>query len=136
MFKIFRLGIIGGFVRHCCNFKADDIYYLIENSIYPTRKLSIGFCPICNKPVTELYFIKFDGAIEKYNYSGLNADRILNKYKDEILYSMKECNYLKFKSKPYGWKYGVNKSVKIAGRERLRQYACDFYGNKEIVKTI
>ncbi len=57
------------------------------------------------------------------------------KYKDDILYSMKQCNYQKFKSKPFGWKYGVNKSVKIRGEERVRQYACDFYGNKRINKN-
>ena len=58
------------------------------------------------------------------------------KYKDEIKYSMKECNFMKFKSKPYGWKYGENKVVKIRGEERIRQYACDFYGNKEAIKLV
>jgi hypothetical protein len=49
---------------------------------------------------------------------------------------MRECNYRKFKSKPYGWKYGVNKTAKINGKERIKQYACDFYGNKEQIKLI
>ena len=49
---------------------------------------------------------------------------------------MKEANYLKIKSKPYGWKYGVNKVVKIKGKEQVKQYACDFYGNKECIKTV
>ena len=36
----------------------------------------------------------------------------------------------------YGWKYGVNKSTKVNGKEKIKQYACDFYGNKEVIKTI
>ena len=55
--------------------------------------------------------------------------------KSQVLYSMRECNYLKFKSKPYGWRYGVNKSSKIKGKEFVRQYAKDFYGNKELIKV-
>ena len=49
---------------------------------------------------------------------------------------MRECNYLRFKSKPFGWKYGVNKLTKANGKERVKQYAYDFYGNKELIKTI
>ena len=58
------------------------------------------------------------------------------KNKDSILYSSRECNYKRFKSKPFGWKYGVNKTVIVKGKERIRQYAYDFYGNKEIIKEI
>ena len=123
-------------MRHCCEFKADDIYFLTETELYTHRKLLIGFCPICKKPVAEIYSQRFDGKIERDWVSGIKANELVMKYKDDILYSMRECNYLKFKSKPYGWKYGLNKSVKINGKERIRQYACDFYGNKEMIKQI
>ena len=56
--------------------------------------------------------------------------------KDDIEYSMRGCNYSRFKSKPFGWKYGVNKDVKINGRKGIKQYAYDFYGNKELIKTL
>ena len=123
-------------MRHCCEFKADDIYYLAETELYTYRKLSIGFCPQCGKPVAELYCQRFDGIIERVKYSGIKANELVMKYKDEIVYSMKECNYRKFKSKPYGWRYGINTSVKINGKERVKQYACDFYGNKEFIKLV
>lgn len=123
-------------MQHCCKFKADDIYYLKETNLFVTRKLSIGFCPICNKPVAEIVQIRFDGGYERDSVSGIRANEMVQKYKDDILYSFRDCNYLKFKSKPFGWKYGVNKSVKINGKEKIKQYAYDFYGNKEIVKTI
>ena len=123
-------------MRHCCTFRADDIYYLKETNLYVTRKLFIGFCPICYKPVAELVEIRFDGVVTKDYQVGIKANELAQKHCDEILYSMRECNYLRFKSKPFGWKYGINKSVKLNGKECLKQYASDFYGNKELIKTL
>lgn len=123
-------------MQHCCKFRADDIYYLAPTELYPKRKLSVGFCPKCEKPVAELEQERFDGTVEKHKYSGFKANEILLKLKDSILYSARECNYLRCKSKPFGWKYGVNKTVIIKGKEYIRQYACDFYGNKEMIKEI
>ena len=123
-------------MRHCCEFKADDIYYLKETNLCPKRKLSIGFCPICEKPVAELTEVRFDGVIERHRASGLNANELMLKHSDQILYSMRECNHLRFKSKPFGWKYGVNKTTVIKGTERIKQFAHDFYGNKEIIKIL
>lgn len=122
-------------MRHCCQFKADEIYYLKETALYVDRKLSIGFCPICKKPVAELVEISFSGAVERFRASGIKANELLMRTKNQIQYSMRECNYLKIKSKPYGWRYGVNKSVKNKGKEVTKQYAKDFYGNKELIKV-
>ena len=123
-------------MRHCCEFKADDIYYLKETNLYVTRKLSIGFCPICQKPVAELVEISFTGSVQRIRQSGFKAHELVMRLKKDVTYSLRECNYKKFKSKPYGWKYGINKSVKIKDKEKVKQYACDFYGNKEVIKTI
>lgn len=123
-------------MQHCCKFKADDIYFLADTEIYPMRKISIGFCPICGKPVAELFQIRFDDAVEKTSYSGIEANEIVIKNQDSILYSARECNYRRFKSKPFGWKYGVNKAAIVKGKECIRQYAYDFYGNKEMIKQI
>ncbi len=123
-------------MQHCCKFKADDIYFLASTELYPQRKLSIGFCPKCDKPVAELYQVRFDGVVEKHKYSGIKADEIVFKNQDSILYSARECNYRRYKSKPFGWRYGVNKAVIIKGKEYIRQFAYDFYGNSEMVKEI
>lgn len=123
-------------MRHCCQFKADDIYYLKETNLFVSRKLSIGFCPICEKPVAELVEIRFDGVIVRDYQTGIRANDLAMKLKDDIVFSLKDFNYRKFKSKPFGWKYGLNKSVKIRDGELVRQYACDFYGNKEVIKVI
>jgi len=117
---------------HCCKFKPDDVYYLKDTNLYVYRMLSIGFCPICGKPVAELFQWRFDGISERQSAVGIKANDLMRKLKDEIIYSMTQVNYRKMKGKPFGWKYGENKSNK----KGYKQYACDFYGNKELVKTI
>ena len=123
-------------MRHCSYFKANDRYFLIETDIFTFRELAVGICPICLKPIAELIQQRFDGKVLKKVFSGDKVNSLIQKLKDEILYSASECNYLKFKQKPFGWKYGVNKSVRKNSKEVLVQYAYDFYGNKELVKTI
>ena len=44
---------------------------------------------------------------------------------------------MKFVSKPFGWRYGVNKQKKSKdGSITIEQYAVDFYGNSEMIKKI
>ena len=120
-------------MRHCSQFKADDIYYLTENEIYTNRILSIGFCPVCKRPVAELIEYNFAGGMNKITVSGIHAQNLMVQLKSDIVYSVRELNFKKLKSKPYGWKFGVNKESKNG---KISQYACDFYGNKELVKKI
>lgn len=122
-------------MRHCCEFNPADIYYLRDNDLYSNRKLAIGFCPNCDKPVCELIEWRFDGVFNRVSCSGLKANDLMLKCKDDIIYSLRECNYAKFKSKPFGWVYGINKQYKNKNQEVVKQYACDFYGNKELIKT-
>ena len=122
-------------MRHCCQFRPDDIYYLQDNDNYSSRKLSIGFCPICGKPVAELIQWRFDGKFDRDCFSGIKANDLMIKHKNEIVYSMKEFNYSRFKSRPFGWKYGINKNVKSGRKDLVKQYAADFYGNKELIKS-
>lgn len=122
-------------MRHCCQFRPDDIYYLQDNDNYSSRKLSIGFCPICGKPVAELIQWRFDGKLDRDSYAGIKANDLMIKHKNEIVYSMKEFNCSRFKSRPFGWKYGINKNVKSGRKDLVKQYAADFYGNKELIKS-
>lgn len=123
-------------MRHCCNFNPEDIYYLQENILFTDRRLSIGTCPVCNKRVAELVGKQFDGTYVRKALTGLRAERMIQGLRDEIVYSLRDYNFSKFKSKPYGWKYGVNKVSKIKGKEVIKQYAYDFYGNSELIKTV
>ena len=122
-------------MRHCCQFRPDDIYCLQDNDNYSSRKLSIGFCPICGKPVAEIIQWRFDGKFDRDSYAGIKANDLMIKHKNEIVYSIKELNYSRFKSRPFGWKYGINKNVKSGRKDLVKQYAADFYGNKELIKS-
>jgi len=120
-------------MRHCGQFKADDIYCLKETELYSNRILSIGFCPICHKPVAELVEELFTGGINRVNAVGLNAHNLVQNLQKDILHSMLKKDFPKIKSKPFGWRYGINKETK---KKKIRQYACDFYGNKELIKEL
>lgn len=120
-------------MRHCGSFSAAEIYYLADTDLYTNRVFSIGFCPICKRPVAELAELSFTGGFNKISVSGIHAQRLMQEVQNDIVYSASEVNYRKIKSKPYGWKYGLNKAGK---NEKIRQYACDFYGNKELIKQI
>ena len=130
----FESVLTGGFVmQHCCKFKSDEVYYLKDNDLFSSRTLKIGFCPICSKPVAELSEWRFDGAFFNRREVGIRANELMLQCKNQIEYSLSTVNYRKFKSKPYGWKYGLNKLVKRNKKEVIKQYACDFYGNKECI---
>ena len=121
-------------MRHCCVFKAKDIYFLKDTALYVNRRLSIGFCPVCEKPVAELVEERFDGIEEKNTFAGAEANQIAMRLREQILFAQSAQNFLKIKPKPYGWKYGVNKYTKVNGKVKIKQIARDFYGNEEIIK--
>ena len=123
-------------MRHCNSvFKAQDIWFLLDAEDEKERKLYIANCPICNKDMA-LYSCKKNSGefFEKYYYSG-GARKIKEKFKKQITSTM-----LGFRDKykmPSGFKYGENKEIKKNGKVvEVRQYACDFWGNKILIKKI
>ena len=118
-------------MRHCVKFKPDEVYFLEDTDLYSSRTLSIGFCPECKKPIAELREINFAGGLNKVSAAGVHAHKLMLELRDCIISSSSEINYKKTKSKPYGWKYGINREDKNG---KVKQYACDFYGNMELVK--
>ena len=117
---------------HCITFGADEVYILKETEIYSKRVLSVGFCAKCNKPVAELVEYNFAGGVNKVTVSGINAQNLMLALKDDIVSTAKKSHSYKRSSKPFGWRYGINKESKNGV---ISQYACDFYGNKELIKT-
>lgn len=71
---------------------------------------------------------------EKYYYSG-GVAKIKERFKKQVTSTM-----LGFKNKyksPSGFKYGKNIEIKKNGViVAIEQYACDFWGNKILVKKI
>ena len=124
-------------MQHCNSvFKAQDIWYLIDLEGMTKRKIFIANCPICNKEMAlyEYFNEETKEFYQKYFYSG-GARRIKEKFKKDVHSTM-----LNFKNKykaPSGFKYGQNIEVKKKGKiVEVRQYACDFYGNRVLVKRI
>ena len=118
-------------MHHCCQFKAKEIYCLEDTSLYSSRTLAVGFCPVCAKPVAELTEYNFAGGMNKVSAAGIRAQALMQSVSKEIKYSLKDVNPNNKKSKPYGWRYGINKEYKNG---IVRRFACDFYGNKEEIK--
>lgn len=115
---------------HCVKFNPDAVYHLKDTDLSEKRTLSVGFCPNCGKPVAELVEYSFTGALNKTVAAGINAHNLVTDLKESILRTADSvCRTTKYK--PYGWKYGINKCGKNG---MVSQYACDFYGNKELIK--
>ena len=122
-------------MRHCNSvFSADDIWFLLDCDNKLKRKLYLANCPICAKKIALYsYFDKnTNNFVEQYFYSG-GVTRIKEKLKKDVTSTM-----LGFKTKykmPSGFKYGKNVEIKKFGKViGIKQYACDFYGNKILVK--
>ncbi len=98
----------------------------------------IGNCPICGKHLCELYQkSNLTNSIVSQKRVGSSTKDFISSLIDEKLYSRNELNKMKFVSKPFGWRYGVNKQKKSKdGSITIEQYAVDFYGNSEMIKKI
>lgn len=98
------------------------------------RKLYLATCPICEKKMALYSYFKDNQYFEQYFYSG-GVKRIKEKLKRDVTSTM-----LGFKNKykaPSGFKYGKNVEIKRRGEiVGIKQYACDFWGNKILVKKI
>lgn len=124
-------------MRHCNSvFSADDIWFLLDKDNKTQRKLYLANCPICNKKIALYSYFDNDinNFLEQYFYSG-GVQRIKDKLKPDLTSTM-----LGFKNKykaPSGFKYGKNVEIKKMGKVvGVKQYACDFYGNKILVKQM
>ena len=120
-------------MRHCCSFDAIDIWYINDSEKFSERKLSFGICPICNTPIAVLIqFDKQKSSFEIIKKLGVTADKFVKKFVKEKKYSFSSINKEKFNHNTYKWVYGVNKELK----NKIRQYAKDFFGNSVIIKDI
>ena len=124
-------------MRHCCEFDAFDIWYLKDDDEFTNRILFIGDCPVCKKHLAILHQKnKKTNTFLRIKKVGDSAYKFTKETKKDILYSRNSLNKTMFKPKPYGWRYGLNKEkTDKDGNTVTEQYAADFYGNTELVKT-
>lgn len=124
-------------MRHCNSvFSSSDIWFLLDEKEKSKRRLYLANCPICNKEIALYsYFDEIKKEFfEKYFYSG-GAIKIKEKLKKDVTSTM--LGFKNHYKAPSGFKYGKNIEIKEKGKIiEIRQYACDFSGNKILVKKI
>ena len=111
-----------------------DVWFLKDIKNFTARKIIIGLCPRCRRPVATLIEKRIsDGQIfTDENISDNAAVKLINRESKRAL-----CKYFKVETKSLsGWVYGVNTEIRNKKGEttQIRQYSADFYGNKSIVK--
>lgn len=123
---------------HCnMKFRADEILFLRNNESFTDRRLKIATCPVCNHTLARLIETRIaDNKKFDTLYTRRKADKVIQEVQDEIEYS--SLDNIPVKGSLFGFRYGENKERvnKKTGEVTYTQKACDFYGNKEIVKTL
>jgi hypothetical protein len=111
-----------------------DVWFLKDIKNFEARKLIIGLCSKCHRPVVTLIEKRIsDGQIfQDENITGNNAVKIINRESKRAL-----CRYFKVDTYSLcGWVFGINTEIKNKKGDvtQVRQYSSDFYGKKKIVK--
>ena len=123
---------------HCnLKFRADETQFLYDNEHFIKRKLKIGRCPVCNKLVARLIETRIeDGYISDVMYVKGKAEKVINALQDEVARS--SLDNIPVLRTLYGFRYGENieRTNKKTGETVITQKACDFNGNKEVVKKM
>lgn len=111
-----------------------DVWFLKDIKNFEARKLIIGLCSKCHRPVVTLIEKRIsDGQVfQDENITGNDAVKIINRESKRAL-----CRYFKVDTNSLcGWVYGVNTEIKNKKGDvtQIRQYSSDFYGKKKIIK--
>lgn len=116
---------------HCTKFFHFKIIYLFDSPSFRSRYIKVGVCPKCGKLIAELHEErKADGKEFIDIKSSFDAINFLKKIETQTNYSWERK---KEKNLPIGWKFGINIETKSG---EIKQYASDFRGNKELVKSL
>lgn len=124
--------------NHCGReIKPTETWYLAETKECNNRILHIAFCPRCLKSLTCLseQSKSENKTFNKIKF-GSQALKEIELCKTDKLYTAFDLKVKK--GKPYSWIYGEN--VEICNNKgkviKIRQKACDYFGQKEVIKEI
>ncbi len=124
--------------NHCGQkIKPSEVWYLADTKECSNRILYIAFCPRCLKDLTCLSETsKTENKIFNKIKTGVKAQKEIALCRLDKLYTAADLKIKK--GKPYGWIYGENIEVHNCKGEiiEIRQKACDYYGQKEVIKRI
>ena len=125
-------------IVHCNrSFRPEEILFLYDTQEYSHRRIEAGVCPGCNHFIARLVQTRiFDGYIIDETVSRRKANRLISEHEKDVQYS--SLDLVNNNKTLYGFRYGENKEVRDrkTGEIHVIQKSCDFYGNKEVVKTI
>lgn len=125
-------------IVHCSmKFRPDVIWFLRNKGLFVNRRIEIGVCPNCEKKLVRFVEQRVsDGKIFDDTYKTRKAEKCLSVNKDDIEYTSLD-SFNSGKKCLYGFRYGETKEKvnKKTGEVTIVQKACDFYGNKEVVKV-
>ena len=124
--------------NHCGqNIKPSDVWFLADTKECNNRILYIGYCPRCLK---ECSLLLETNKIQNKTFGkpkyGKQAKKEIELCRCDKLFTAHDLKIKK--GKPYSWVYGENKEIRNKNGEviKIKQSACDYYGQKEIIKTI
>lgn len=123
---------------HCnMRFRPEEIQFLHNNEFFTHRRIEIGHCPKCEKLLARLVEKRVtDGQWFDTTYSRRKADKLIKAHETQVDYT--SLSFPKQTKTLHGFRYGENyeRVNKKTGEVTVIQKACDFHGNKEIVKII
>lgn len=110
--------------HQCKVLKWIDVWYLDNTALFFDRRLNIGRCHICKKPINTLIEVrKTDNNIFFDTKYGADAEKMAQRCLTQINYTRQDA--VCAKGKPYGLCYCNNLITKV---NRV-----DFYGQRETI---
>lgn len=124
-------------INHCISFDALDVWYLHNIKDFENRTLAFGRCPKCKKQVAVLSETHIISKKEFINFfTDIKALNVIKNERKRVVYSALELKNID--KSTVGFKYGLNKERRNKKNKvsSIKQYSCDFFGNKHLVKKI
>ena len=126
-------------IEHCSmKFRPEEIWFLKNKGLFANRKIEIGICPVCENKVVRFVETRIsDGKVFVDVLRKRKAEKCLKENKPDILYTSLD-SFQSGKKCLFGFRYGEGKETvnKKTGEVTIVQKACDWYGNKEVVRKI
>lgn len=118
------------------SFNKTEVWILKDTENFEARKLIVGACHRCHRPVATLIEKRITDCrvFVNENYTGNSAVKVIKRESKRFL-----SKYYKVEtSQLYGWIYGINTEIRNKQGEvtQIRQYSSDYYGRKNLSKRI
>ena len=113
-----------------------ETLHLKDTKDFKERVLKIYQCPVCLHPLAKLICRRIeDNQRFECLYTREDAREVIASLQRDVVRSQTDFNNKGY-SRIYGFRYGVNteKINKKTGEVTILQEACDFNGNKEMIR--